>query len=409
MKCFVKSLLLAVIVVLCYHPPVQAVRLDGSLSGELYGHQTGQDRDWQPFGRLRSNLLAWESGPGRSLQFHTSMRWAARGTSWRNPDSDVRVYDLYAHLKGFGGNTDAYLGRQFVFNGVGSAVVDGGRIRLVPRSRTVLEFFGGRRVSGVGLGSSDNVWDNTVLGSQFGWQPDRNTRLSASWMRQQQNGHAVSHAVGLESSRRMGAVDVLLKASYDLVGLRLASLLSRMSVIHGQWYFGGEYLRRQPSVSHHSIFSVVEFYAYQIGRLEIRRKLSHSVSALANVHVETAGSDNSYRLDLGIRSSGYSLLWVHQTGYAGVNDGLKGTIFAPVHKRLDLVVGANLYRHRIQDEHSKKSESYSSTAGLYWRAGKGITGRTEIQWLSNAEMESNVRLLVLLAKSFSIDSDKGAR
>lgn len=391
--------------------PVAAAsyELTGRISSDLYAYQGSENDHLRPYFRFRGNGVAWRTQDGRLVRLHTSLRWTSDFTDKLPSDPELFVYDAYAHLSRVIPQTDLYAGRQFVYTGVGSALLDGARIHFRRNKNLSLNLFGGSRVASVDPEAVQSLADDLVLGGGFGVRPDKASRLSLSWMMRRRDGDQSFHRVGIEADRYLKSFEIYARASYNAIDHRLAETLARVVSRPGAWYFSGEYHWREPLVSSNSIFTLLDFDHYQIGRFEARRRVWRQMSVVTHAQADLSDVDNSWRTGCGFSTPFYSLSWIHQTGYSGDNDGVRGYAKRPLSDRLECYATANLFRYRVQQEQVERSDSYASTAGLRWRAGWGITILVEGQYLRNAVLKDDGRFLLRISKDFSVRSGNGRK
>ena len=153
-----------------------------------------------------------------------------------------------------------------------------------------------------------------------------------------------------------------------------------------RWYLSAEYTWREPSVGSNTIFSLVDFDRYSIGRLEGRRSVWRDVSILAHVQTDLSGANDVWRTGIGFAGRSYSLSYIRQSGDGGDNDGITGYLNLRLNRRWECYANANLYQYRVQEEQGERSDAYASSLGVRWRAGRGVSVRSEIQYLSNGRV-----------------------
>ncbi|NIO27682.1 MAG: hypothetical protein GTO29_03910 [Candidatus Latescibacteria bacterium] len=395
------------IILLIFPFPADSYELTGRISSDLYAYQGSNDDHIRPYLRFRANMLAWRAEDGRSLRFHTSLRWTSDFADKLTSDPELFVYDAYAHLSGLPTWTDVYVGRQFVYTGVGSALMDGGRLHFRRAKNLSLNVFGGSSVSSEDPDKVRSLDDDLVLGGHFIARPDRATKLGLSWMLRRRDGDQSFHRVGIDVDRLFGPAEIYGRVSYNAADLRLAEILTRAVYRPGAWYVSGEYGWREPFVASNSIFALIDFKEYRIGRVEARRRVWRQLSVLANVQADLSSDEDAWRTGIGVSTPLVSVSWIHQTGYAGDNDGVSGHVNVRLNDRLDCYASANLFRYRVQQEQVERSDAYASTAGLRWRPGWGVTIVTEGQYLRNAVLKDDSRFLLRISKDFSISSKNG--
>jgi hypothetical protein len=204
----------------------------------------------------------------------------------------------------------------------------------------------------------------------------------------------------MNSIHRIVQTDVW--TSYNTEERRLAEVRAAVSMRPDGWYISGEYNWREPSVGSNNIFAIVDFEPYQITRVAVRRRITGQLSAVGRVHADVAGSDAPVRTGIGLAGLFWSVEWIHQTGSAGENNGLRGWLNVSARDNLDFYARANLYRYRIQEEHVDRSDAYSTTAGLQWQMGRGFDIRSEVQYLRNAVSNEDIRLFLRLSKQLRL-------
>jgi hypothetical protein len=395
--------------VLCLWPlNANSFEMNGRVSADFYAYQGSTEEHARPYLRFWGNAIAWRSSGGRFVRLHTSLRWTDDFVDPLPWDPELFVFDAYVQFQGLIPRTGLYAGRQFVYTGVGSALMDGGRIRIRPFKYLDLDAFGGSRVSSEDPETIQSISDHLVVGARLGAYRGRSTRAGLSWMLMRRGSQPSFHRVGLDADKAIGRADVYGRVAYNVVDHRLAEVNLRAAYKPAAWYLSGEYHRREPSVAYNSIFTLIDFFQYEIVRAEVRRRVWRQLSLAANVHADVADQDDlPWRIGVGIHAPAYSLMWIHQTGYAGENDGVSGYFTQALNTKWSVFATANLFRYRVQLEQMERSDSYATTAGLRWRPGWGLTIHAEGQYLKNAVYKDDTRFLFRIAKDFSVRPKRG--
>lgn len=386
------------------HTDAASYEITGRVSSDLYAYQGAQSDHLRPYFRFQGNLAAWRSPEGRSLLLRTSLRWTSDLSDKLPADPHLYVYTAYAQLSKILPQTDLLLGRQFVFTGVGSALMDGGRIQFRRQRNLNLDLFGGSTVSSEDPEQIQSPGDHLVVGGRFSARPDKASRLGLSWMLRKRDGDISYHRVGFDASRFIGLSEIYGRTSFNAADYRLAEILARATYRPGKWYFSGEYYWREPSVASNSIFALIDFKRYQLGRVEARRRIWKSLSIITHIQADLTDSDDTWRTAVGFSTPLVSLSWIHQTGYGGDNDGVSGYANYTLNERWTCYASANLHRYRVQMEQMERSDAYASTIGVRWRANWGVTIQAEGQYLRNAVLKDDGRFLLRIIKDFSFRS-----
>ena len=181
----------------------------------------------------------------------------------------------------------------------------------------------------------------------------------------------------------------------------------RASYAPPKWYMSGEVHWRELSVSANSIFSLIDFHRYREIRFEAQRTVWRRLAAVGQLHSGLFDGDDSWRAGIGVRTDNISVLWRHQEGYGGENDGLYGFANVRLTPEWDCFAIANAGRYRVQEEQTDRNDAYSGSLGLQWRPGHGWSARAEGQYLRNAVLKKDMRLLVRVSKDFSVGETAG--
>jgi len=376
-----------------------AAELKGSLSGDLYGWNAGEEDHLRPYVSLRANLLALKT-QARSLSFHTYSRWKTDWQDKTSSDPQFFVYDAYLKFKCKPRRVTLYAGRQFVYSAVGSALVDGLRLNYGLLNNLEFDLFGGSRVSRLDPERIESLADFAVFGGQMSYQFKPRTKFGLSWMRRMSDGFVSYHRLGVNVDQILGNSRLYGRLSVNPEMWRPSEFLVRARHNVRQWYFSGEFLWRDPSVSHNSIFSLIEFDRYREARFEVQRNIQHGLTVFGNLRVDFFSSENAWTTNFGLRTRNFTVAWVHQTGYAGESDGLNGSLYYQPFRNWQVFGQVNVSQYRIQDEQEDLSEAYATGIGLLRQFGGNLQMRAEWQYLRNAVQSYDSRFHFRITKGF---------
>jgi hypothetical protein len=376
----------------------------GRLTSDLYVFDGEDGTHRRPYLGLQSNLVAWRGARMRSLSFQTYARWTTDFSDQRATDPQLYVYDAYLRLTGVPHGSEFAIGRQFVYTGIGSALMDGLRVAYRPARRLDLDIFAGSSVSSRNPETVRSLAGFGVLGGRVGIMAPSSMRFGLSWMLRRSDGSVTAHNLGLDGEKSFRRSSLFGRLAYDLIRRRPTGLLTRASHRPGPWYLSGEFEWREPSVAGNSLFSLVDFSSYRNIRLNMERRVTGKLTVLSGLHLSLFRGTNVWRASLGLRSGGWSIAWQHQDGSDGDNDGLRGSLTTFLGRHWDCYVIANLSRYRVQPEQKDRSDAYASTAGVQWRGTDGLSIRVEGQYLRNAVQREDFRVLLHLSKDFVLYS-----
>jgi hypothetical protein len=373
----------------------------GSISSELYAYKDRDTSHIRPYLRLRANLIAWQSTKGRLLEFGTNLRWTTDFKTKLISDPQLYIYNLYAHLAGLPANSDIYLGRQFVYNGFGSALIDGLRFKYNFTKKYQIDLFGGNAVSGLEPKKIRSFSKSGMAGARFSYKPTQQMQIGLGWIYRKIDGLAAVNRLGLDIDQSTGRWRLFGRTTYNMSWIRLGEVTSRVSYSGGPWYWSGEFNWREPSVSDATIFSILDFKRYQIVRSTIRRTIWRDLGITAELFTRLQSGDDSYITGLGISSGSYGLSWRYQTGPDGHSNGVNGFIAVRISSNWEVYGNGTISRYKVQEEQSIQNDDYASHLGLAWHMKSGLMAAIEGQFARNAVATSQSRLYFRLTKNFS--------
>jgi len=386
---------------------VSAAELKGRFTSDLYISETNDVTHVRAYERLRAEMVTWRGDRSGALSLHTYLRWRSDFANKRPDDPQWFVYDAYVRLKERPRGSEFDVGRQFVYNGAGSALMDGLRLRYRAGAGVNLDVFGGSAASRVDPEEVRSLSDYTVAGARINVTAGRMTRLGIGWMLRRDAGSMVFHRLSFDGRHELGRGAFYTRLGLNAQYMRVADVLARISYTPAEWYLSGEFGWREPSVSGNSVFSLLEFDRYKDIRLEAQRRVGNGVAVVTQGQASLYEDETAWRGSVGIRGSIGAISWNTQTGHRGKNNGLSGTLNVPLNRYWTGFASANVNRYRVQDEQEDLSDAYASSAGLLWRSGSGWMARGEVQYLRNAVATSDVRTLIRVTRSFSHRPESG--
>ncbi|MFH1699885.1 MAG: hypothetical protein ABIE07_04785 [Candidatus Zixiibacteriota bacterium] len=315
-------------------------------------------------------------------------------------DPQIFVYDTYMRLKSIAPHTTMYIGRQFVYSSAGSLHLDGVR-GSISFQKLDLEFFGGSSVSRINPEKIRSFSDFSAFGGRLYYQPRLTTRLGIGWILRETDNQVDYHRLGFDITHAIRNLAILSRASMNPATLQLSEVLLRARINLSQWYFSGEYTTREPSVSYNSIFSLIDLNRYREIRFEAVRKLTSIITAYGTIRTDINPIESSWTGQLGIRTRFASVSWVHQNGYGGDSEGIRGNALLTYGKSWSFYGIINLSRYRVQQEQIDKSDSYSTMVGFRKSFQNNIMVGMEWQYLRNAIQSYDSRFRLRISKGFS--------
>jgi hypothetical protein len=384
----------------------EAVELTGRVTSSLYGSERSQNSYWRSYVKFNSTTTLWREGRTRSLGLHSNLRWTGNLATREPGPNQTYIYSFYLKLNGFPVGNTVYAGRQFAYNPLGSALIDGLRTRFRIVRSIRLDLFGGATVLHETPDKIQSLSNHSLFGSRVEYSRFQSFRLGLNWLARTSDGSISRHRIGIDAWEVFRGTEFYSRVSYDLLDLDMAGLLARVTGRRDKWYVSGKFYWRKPSIDHNTVFSLIDAAAYKGIRIEVTRDVWRGFRMLGQFHRELLDGDDSWRSVFGLRAAHFMIAWHHRGGYGGKSDGFQGQGNMRIKRNLEVYGSAFVSRYLIQPETPEKIDAYSSSAGILWRPGRAVQARVEGQYLRNAVDNSDFRIFVQLAKSFQVRADK---
>ncbi|MBU0984708.1 MAG: hypothetical protein KKA42_12600 [candidate division Zixibacteria bacterium] len=394
-----RAVVLSGIAALILAVPAQGTGVSGRLTGDVYAYENPDGTHWQSFLGLQSRAIAWRGSGRQGISLNSYFRWTG-DLAGNTPDqANWRVYHGYLRLDHLVPLTRIDVGRQFVYTSVGSAVLDGITANIRPFREMEIRLFGGSSVAGEHNDRLQSLSDAASFGGRVAYRPFSSLTVGGNWFRKKSDGLTAYHRVGLDLSHDGRRLATYGRVTYDIEQLLVTDVLARVSYRDRNWYWSSEFRTRQPSVEVSSIFSLIDAVRAKDLRLDFERRVIGNIRAVGQVFVDLLDDDHSWAASTGLRTTAFTVLWHHQTGYGGDSDGLRGNAHIALDTHWTGFASANLSTYRVQEAQEERSEAYAGGLGLQYRGGAMLI-RGEGQFLRNAVDESNFRALLSVTRYF---------
>lgn len=342
-------------------------------------------------------------------------------------DPELRVNSFLLKVKNIGGLADITAGRQFVFAGVGSGLIDGvsGTARFFDRALSVTGY-GGSNVIQSREVRKNYIGANGLFGGQITYAPMEEAVVGVSYMnkRWQRKPYTAlrmdslfnPYAVVINSrpnEEELASVDVeyqyeraltlQAKSDYDFHTEEIAKVqtFARYGVMK-ELNVTAEYIYRQPRVAYNSIFSVFNINSTKEieGGLEYRPMTSAFFYArFANVSY--VDDESSQRLVLGGSYDILSATYTQNFGYAGELNGISVQAVYPMMERTLTPMLAFGYATYKYDKADAASDVVNATVGAVYRPVQALSADLQLQWMSNPHYSNDTRIFLKVNYWFS--------
>lgn len=394
------SCLLAILGV--FSPPVSGFELTGRLSSDFYGYEEAGIEHLRPHLGLRSTVTAWRGQRRGQLSFHSSLRWRSDLSNQLQGDPQTFVYEAYARLKDMPKGTLVAIGRQYVYSGLSSTLIDGTRIKFRVGGRFEVSAYGGSRVSRVNPEKSYTLDKRGSYGGRFTYAFPQAFRVGLAWVLDKSYGEVSNHKLGLDVEKRFAEVNLFTRVAYDTPNRRLSDIIARVGYRPGSWRLSAEYAWRYPSVNLNSLFSLIDYDRRSELRFNLSRTVWRRLALFTRSTVRLNAGEKTWSGSIGLRATDYHIAWRFQDGDGGQRSGLTGFLRWRCHTSLELYASADLSRYRVQPEQIELNDAYSAALGIRWEHDSGLRAGLEGQYLRNAVATTDYRVLLRVSKSFAL-------
>ncbi|MFH1571672.1 MAG: hypothetical protein ABIL09_27025 [Gemmatimonadota bacterium] len=393
--------------------PAWGLSASGRLTTSLYGYE-GADADGGSATHLRAyqgaRLDLGDLGLA-GLSFHTYLR--ATTDVADQADSDPRLQVYAANLDWKRQGTRLQLGRQRIQAGVGYGSIDGLRAdasyaglgltayagALVPlNTSTDISSFGAAHLWGLRLSTERFLGTSVALSFADRERDPEPFDQPGQYSGLVGDRPAVKRRlVGLDAYRQFARGHSLrgrLDADLHAGSLRRAEVGGRYQICSDLGLELG-YMRREPSVYYNSVLSVFDAEGYQ----EIEARLHYRLSPDLGLSGSAAALfyDGADAQRLGITASlgsSYTLGYYRSMGYAGANDGLVGSLYYPVSRRLVLRGQLDLAAYERYEDADERDGLVTGALGATYRPSRTTSLDLQLQGLRNPTHTSDLRVFV---------------
>ncbi len=388
---------------------ISSLELTGAISSQLYIYEENDSSHIRIYERLRSDLNLLRSPNSKSVDFHLYLRYTSDLKNKITSDPQTYIYDAYIKLRNIPQGTDIRFGRQFVYNSVGSGLLDGIRLKGNFLKGGRLDLYAGSQVSHKDPESIQSLSDFGLFGGMINYQY-KNLRLGAHWQLRYLDGSIASHLLGTDISLQKSKYSIFSKFVFNMENKRISEILSRVSYNFGNYYLSTEFQWREPSVSSNSIFSIIDFRNYKEIRIELHRRLGKYLRIVSGLDINLYKDENALSGKIGMSSNNWSLIWVHRSGLGRNSNGINGFISINLNRSLKAYYSGRFSRYKVQELQSNLNDSYMSIVGAELRLKKGFSVKSEIQYLRNGISKNDIRFNLNFTKSFKItNSNSGGQ
>lgn len=378
---------------------VAAIKFDGYSSTEFYIQTDSMFSHVRAYQNLYSDITFKQA---KRVTFHSNIRYVTDFKDKLSSDPQLFIRSAYFDLKNKSNKFNLSIGRQFVYSGSGSALIDGGQITLSDVSDFKISFFGGAEVDRLDPETIQKFKDFAVLGSRISRNVTNQFRIGLNWFFKNDQSQTAQHKIGYDIDYHKSQFNLFNRINMNVLHRRLAEIRTRVAYTISDWRLRAEYLYREPSVSYNSFFSLVKFYNVKRLMVSGTRKISNFFSISSSYYLGLFEQNNSNVFSIGVRIKQLNLNYNHKSGYGGDSNGLNGSYYFVLPKQLTALIRFNISSYQIQEQEIENHNNHALSLSLKKSFLKNWQVSTEWQYLKNVVNSSDNRFLLRVSKSFSV-------
>lgn len=382
----------------------------GQSSNHLFGYQTAQF-----------------SLGGEHLSFHTYLQGYNEFAGPLKNEGTLRLYNFYLKYSNLFGVADLSLGRQAVFAGVGTGVIDGGVVtaRALDSRLKILGYYGALPNADQKFEMIGDQKNNNMLGAQVVGRPVDFGQISVSYTRKLIKPEVYWTTRALDSTYAPQAVEITPTATseeyvsadadidyksitaygrydYDMNQEKLARVqfFTRVKVA-GPLSLTGEYIHREPRLSYNSIFWVFAYNTINEYEVGAEYAVGKNWQLFGNYGSVSYGDDHSDRVTVGSNWKYISTSLSWNTGYAGDLAALSLSAGYPLlNNKLTPTLLLSYAQYKLA-EGVPLTNALSLGAGAVCRPVPVLSIDAQVQWIQNKIYNDDYRIFLRGSYTFN--------
>ncbi len=393
------GLILAILLIIS-NGTANSIELRGKFNSDLYIWTDSSESHFRPYEQLRTDIIFSRPSRGKQISFHSNIRWRNDFQDQLPDDPQLFIYDGFLRIENMIGSSLIQLGRQYYYNGAGSAHFDGLRTQYKFGKKFKVNFFGGSRVNRLDPETIKSFSESGIMGSKLQISGIRRTNLNFSWLAKLEEDNIVYNKATIDIKKRSRFWVFYGKAGFNILNKRLSDILSRAIFTNNEWRISAEYSKREPSLFGNTIFSIIDYKKNKTLRLNLNRHINSRLSIFSRYQVSFFSAENSRLYNFGFSFKNITLSYYKQTGYGGKNSGFSGSAYHSLNSNWQTYARFNLSKYKIQSLQSDNYKAYTAAFGMDRKFTGGWVVRGEYQYLKNAISNNDVRLYFRVSKNF---------
>lgn len=308
-----------------------------------------------------------------------------------------RLYYLYGEYRDLFDKVDFRLGRQFVNEEAGTAIVDGAQVTLKNVGPVAFSAFGGRNVI-FDLDNEGGHGGNLALGVSAYLQGFKATDFEFSWFRKWDDWDIAQDMLGATFKQYLfNNIKIYGNGRYDLTAETFNELLGGIKYFPlANLIFTGEYYQSYPTFDSTSIYSVFAVDRYREAAFRVDYTINEMITLNGGYTAQffqEGGKGHIYHLGCILRPIDPLQLNVEYDNNQGYNGSTNGII---VDAYYDLTKALQVSGGIAYDVYQRDSLLQDEIARTYWLGGKyklnkSMTASLRVENTVTDQFSSNVQ------------------
>jgi hypothetical protein len=333
------------------------------------------------------------------LSLASSFRFRGDASDDAEDEGHTRIYSLYLDA-----GLDLRLGRQFLYSGVGTGLLDGAKARLQPVSWLAFSAWAGTQVRYLAEPEVASWNEAAMWGGRILLSDKSGTRVGAGFLRRMRGGELERKLLGFDlATPEIPWADVYARLDVDLELDRLHNATVRVNPRYGgPFAIDLEYSRRLPSIPANSFFNFIDFKGYDEVRILPVYRLKNGVSVdgeYAYVHYHDG---NTHRIRGGLSWEQLKAGLLYRTGYAGGRLGMYASVTGDLPMGMEGLFQLDYAKFNLVDGESLDSESLVAVFRITRDLAQSSSFAIELQEGRNPAFDSDFRVLARYNYRFRI-------
>jgi hypothetical protein len=372
------------------------VKFSGMTQSSIYAWENSDETQLVDYYQHINARVSLESY--RDLYFKTYFQFGRNGdpAEWNE-----KVYNAYINFLAPCRKWDARLGRQFVYNGVMNGTVDGILLNVRPVKNVTVKLMAGVDAP-MDRALELTQWDEgNALGAFGSYGISDAINIKASYYQKSRSSEVYWQVTGGALSGKI-LKNLFYQADYEhnLKTSSYQAMRYRLNYFYNKWIVFAEYNSQKPRIFEDSFFQIFEQTAFNQVRSGINYQVGNYNIGLQDVYTMYEENESSNQVHATVSGS-YGMIGIlYQSGYAGDNLGVYGSIRYNLLKNLILNVRSSYYQYERQTT-AISEDATAISGGLTYKLSASWQVKAEIQERINSYYKNDVRGLFRIHYAFN--------